>query len=88
MQKIEYFTCVCQAVRFFCSSGCEIKLNIVTQLNIHSINIDYKDFMKVNRECTKEQIYFFFLAIDTTLPASDSLSFGKNLFYSYKNCSS
>ena len=47
----------------------------------HSADIDYKDFMKIYRECTKEP--FTFLAIDTTLPASDPLRFRKNLFDSY-----
>ena len=46
-----------------------------------SANIDYQDFMKVYRECTKEP--FNFLIIDTTLPASDPLRFRKNLFDSY-----
>ena len=32
----------------------------------HSADIDYGDFMKIYRECTKEP--FTFLAIDTTLP--------------------
>ena len=49
----------------------------------HSADIDYKDFMKIYREFTKEQ--YFFLTIDTTLPASDPLRFRKNLFHSYKN---
>ena len=49
----------------------------------HSADIDYKDFMKIYRECTKEP--FNFLTIDTTLPASDPLRFRKNLFDSYKN---
>ena len=44
----------------------------------HSADIDYKDFMKIYRECTKEP--FNFLTIDTTLPASDPLRFRKNLF--------
>ena len=59
-----------------------MKINIKRELqNIainHSANIDYKDFMKIYRECTKEP--FSFLSIDTTLPASDSLRFRKNLF--------
>ena len=46
----------------------------------HSADIDYKDFMKVYRECTKEP--FNFLAIDTTLPVSDPLRFRKNLLES------
>ena len=43
----------------------------------HSAVIDYKDFMKIYRECTKEP--YSFLAINTTLLASDSLRFRKNL---------
>ena len=46
----------------------------------HSADIDYKDFMKIYRECTKEP--FNFLTIDTTLPASNPLRFRKNLFES------
>ena len=49
----------------------------------HSADIDYKDFIKIYRECTKEP--YNFLTIDTTLPASDPLRFRKNLFDSYKN---
>ena len=49
----------------------------------HSEDIDYKDFMKIYRECTKEPYYF--LTIDTTLPANDSLRFRKHLFNSYKD---
>ena len=49
----------------------------------HSADIDYKDFMKIYRGCTKEP--FNFLTIDTTLPASDFLRFRKNLFDCYKN---
>ena len=46
----------------------------------HSADIDYKDFMKVYRECTKEP--FNFLTIDTTLPVSDPFRFRKNLLES------
>ena len=49
----------------------------------HSADIDYQDFKKIYRECTKEP--FNFLTIDTSLPASDPLRFRKNLFDSYKN---
>ena len=52
----------------------------------HSADIDYKNFMKIYRECTKELHSFF--TIDTTLPASDPFKFRKNLFHSYKNDSS
>ena len=43
-----------------------------------SANIDYKDFMKICREWTKEP--YSFLTIDTTLPVSDPLRFRKILF--------
>ena len=49
----------------------------------HSADIDYQDFIKIYRECTKEP--YNFLTIDTKLPASDSLRFRKNLFDSCKN---
>ena len=52
----------------------------------HSADIDYKDFGKIYRECTKEPSSF--LTTDTTLPASDPLRFRKNLFHCYKNNSS
>ena len=44
----------------------------------HSVDIDYKDFMKVYRECTKD--CFNFLTIDTTSPSGNPLRFRKNLF--------
>ena len=43
----------------------------------HSADIDYKDFMKIYRECTKEP--YSFLTIDTILPTSNPLRFKKNL---------
>ena len=49
----------------------------------HSVDIDYQDFIKIYRECTKEP--YNFLTIDTKLPASDPLRFRTNLFGSYKN---
>ena len=54
--------------------------NIATN---HSVDIDYQDYKKIYKECTKEP--FNFLTIYNTLPASDPLRFGKNLFDSYKN---
>ena len=70
------------------STHCFImKINNTKELqniaNNHSADIDYKDFMKIYRECTKEP--YSFLTIDTTLPASDPLRFRKNLLPSYKN---
>ena len=44
----------------------------------HSADIDYNDFIKIYRECTKEP--YNFLTIDTRLPVSDRLRFRKNLF--------
>ena len=49
----------------------------------HSADIGYQDFMEIYKECKKELYNFF--TIDTTLPASDSLRYRKNLFDSYKN---
>ena len=49
--------------------------NIATN---HSADIDYKDFMKIYRECVKEP--YSFLTIDTTLPSNNLLRFRKNLF--------
>ena len=46
----------------------------------HSADIDYKDFLKIHRECTKEP--FNLLTIDTTLRASNLLRFRKHLFES------
>ena len=43
----------------------------------HSADIDYQDFIKIYRECTKEP--YNFLTIDTTLPASNPLRFRKHL---------
>ena len=43
----------------------------------HSADIDYKDFMKIYREYTKE--LYSFMIIDTILPASDLLRFRKDL---------
>ena len=49
----------------------------------HSEDIDYKDFLKIYKKCTKEP--FNFLTIDTALPVNNPLRFRKNLFDSYKN---
>ena len=52
----------------------------------HSADIDYNDFVRIYRECTRKR--YSFLTIDTTLPASDPLRFRKKLLSSYKNDSS
>ena len=44
----------------------------------HSVDIDYKNFIKIYKECTREP--YNFLTIDTTLPSNNSLRFRKNLF--------
>ena len=49
----------------------------------HSADIDYYNFVKIYRECTREP--YSFLTINTTLPASDPLRFRKDLIPSYKN---
>ena len=43
----------------------------------HSTDINYQDFKKIYRECTKEP--FTFLTIDTTLPASNPLRLRKKI---------
>ena len=43
----------------------------------HSADINFKDFMKIYRESTKEP--HSFLTIDTTLSSSNPLRFGKKL---------
>ena len=70
------------------STHCFImKINNTKELqniaNNHSADIDYKDFMKIYRECTKEP--YLFLKIDKTLASCDPLRFSKNLFHSYKS---
>ena len=49
----------------------------------HSADIDYIDFVRIYRECTRKP--YSFLTIDTTLPASDPRRFRKNVLLSYKN---
>ena len=44
----------------------------------YSADIDYKDFIKIYREYTKEP--YNFLTIDTTLPSTNPLRLRKNLF--------
>ena len=95
MQKTKYLTCFHHSVLFFCSKRYQIKFNTSFGLKINnkkelqniSINIladiDYNNFMRIYRECTRKP--YSFLTIDTTLPASDFLRFRKNLFQSYKN---
>ena len=48
-----------------------------------SADIDYQDFIKIYRECTKKP--YNLMTTDTTLLASGPLRFRKNFFHSYKN---
>ena len=58
-----------------------IKINKKRELQIiainHSADINYNNFLKIYRECTKEP--YSVLTIDTLLAASDLLRFRKNL---------
>ena len=95
MQKTKYFTffitqsyfSVPKYVRLNSTDYLIIRIKDKRELqNIainHSPDIDYKDFMRIFRECAREP--YLFLAIDTTFPASDSLRFRKNLLPTYKN---
>ena len=47
----------------------DVILNLTIKKNYHSAEIDYKDFMKIYRECTKE--LYTFLTTDITLSTSD-----------------
>ena len=42
----------------------------------HSADIDYRDFLRIYRNCTNEPYSFF--TIDTILPADNLLRFRKN----------
>ena len=91
MQKTKYFTqsyfSVLKDVRLNSTHYLIMKINNGKELqNIainHSADIDYKDFVKIYRECTRKP--YSFLAIDPTLPASDLLKFRKSLFSSCKD---
>ena len=87
MQKTKYYFSVPKDVTLNTTHYFIMKINNKRELqNIainHSADIDYKDLIKIYRECTKEPITF--LIKDATLPASDPLGFRKNSFDSYKN---
>ena len=78
---MEYFTqsylSVPNDVRLNSTHYLTMKINNTKELqNIainHSADIDYKNFVKIYRACTKEP--YSFLTIDTTLPTTDSLRF-------------
>ena len=87
MLKIKCFTCVYHSVLF--SVPKDVRLNSARYLmkiisrkelkNIatnHSTDIDYNDFVRIYRECTRKP--YPFLTTDTTLPASHPLRSRKN----------
>ena len=49
----------------------------------HSVDVDYKDFMRIYRKCTSEP--YSFLTIDITLQPSNLLIFRKIFYILYKN---
>ena len=67
-----------------------MKINNRKELQNIAINIcadiGYNDFVRIYRKCTRKS--YSFLAIDTTLAASDPLRFRKKFLSSYKNDSS
>ena len=85
MQKTKYYFSVPKDVTLNTTHYFIMKINNKRELqNIamnHSADIDYQDFKKIYKECTREP--FNFLTIDTTVQASVPLRFRKNLFDSY-----
>ena len=81
-----YFT-VPKDVRLNSTHYLIMKINNKKELQNIAINnsadTDYKDFVKIYRECLKEP--FSFLKVDTTLPASNPLRFRKKLHPFCKN---
>ena len=71
MQKTKHFTCFYHSILFFCSKRCQIKLThyLIMKINNrkelqniainHSADIDYKQLIKIYRECTKQPFNFF-----------------------------
>ena len=88
MQKIEYISCFYYTVLFWCSEKVRLKSTHYLIMKTHnkrelkqiatdhSADIDYKDFLKIYRNCTNEP--YSFLTIDTTLPANNPIGFRKN----------
>ena len=64
MQKTKYIT--------------YLSLNLIFLFQkMSNSDLDYKDLVKIFRECTKEP--YSFVNIDATFPACDSLGFRKNI---------
>ena len=95
MQKTKYFSCFYHSVLFFFPKDVTLnsthylimKINNRKELqNIatnHLADIDYKDFVKIYREYTRNP--YSILTIDTTLPSSDPLRLRTNLCSSYED---
>ena len=81
-----YFS-VLKVVRLNSTHYFIMKINNKRELQNVAINnsadINYNDFVKIYRECTRKP--YSFLTIDTTLPANDPLRFRKDLIPPYKN---
>ena len=70
MQKDKYIPCIYHTILFYVPKHVRLnsthyiimKINNKTELQNNAINhsadIDYKDFMKIYRECTKEPVIF------------------------------
>ena len=76
----QYYFSVPKEVRFNSTDYLIFKANNRRKLQHIAINysadIDYKDFLKIYRNCTKEP--YSFLTISTTLPSGDPMRFRKN----------
>ena len=79
MQKIEYISCIYHTfIKHYLTMKIHNRRELKQIAIDHSADIDYKDFLKINRNCTKEP--YSFLTIDTTLPADNPMRFRKNFF--------
>ena len=76
----QFYFSVPKDVRLNCTHYMIFKVNNKRELqNIainHSTDIDYRDFVKIYRDCAKEP--YSFLTINTTLPADNPMRFRKN----------
>ena len=85
--NMSLISCIYHTILFLCSQISYIEFYTpsnnedsqqkrATEIAInHSADINYKDFMKINRKCTSES--YSFLTIDTTLLATNSLRLRK-----------
>ena len=79
MQKIEYISCICHTVLFFCPKRSQIKFyTLSNNEDNNSADIDQKDFINIYRECKSKPYSCFTIGI--TLPADNLLHFRKKYF--------